>query len=99
VDGIKYYIEYDKSNKRYAQLTEKNKDIKFYYEDDNKVIEDVTADVEHSGWTFDISDPYDRIISEELGRMMIKIGDKLLNHSNFRNYSQDLKNDMRSFFF
>ena len=90
---------YPKTDKRYITITSKDKNIVFYYEDDEKVIEDVTADVENSGWTFDISDPYDRILSEELGRMMMKIGNKLLNHSNFRNYSHDLKADMRSFFF
>lgn len=98
-EGTKYYIEYPKTDKRYIEVTSKDKNIVFYYEDDDKVIEDVTADVENSGWTFDISDPFDRILSEELGRMMMKIGDKLLNHSNFRNYPQDLKADMRSFFF
>ena len=40
-----------------------------------------------------------RKMSEELGKMMIAIADKVLNHSNFRNYSKELKEDMRGFFF
>ena len=39
----------------------------------------------------------DRIISEELGKMMIAIGTKVLNRSEFRNYSKELKEDMASF--
>lgn len=40
-----------------------------------------------------------RTISEELGKMFIEIGHKLLNHSNFRNYSKELKEDMLSYFY
>lgn len=36
----------------------------------------------------------ERIPSEELGKMIIAIGNKLLNHSNFRNYPKELKEDM-----
>ena len=39
----------------------------------------------------------DRTISEELGEMFLKIGNKMLNHSNFRNYSPELKQDMLMF--
>ena len=39
----------------------------------------------------------DRIVSEELGTMFLAIANKLLNHSSFRNYSKELKEDMRSF--
>ena len=35
--------------------------------------------------------------SEELGKMLIAIANKYLNHSNFRNYSKELKEDMRSY--
>lgn len=38
-----------------------------------------------------------RIPSEELGRMLLAIANKYLNHSNFRNYSKELKEDMRSY--
>lgn len=41
----------------------------------------------------------DRKISEELGKIFIAISQKLLNHSNFRNYSKELKEDMQSFFY
>lgn len=40
----------------------------------------------------------DRIISEELGKMFLAIGNKLLNHSNFRNYPKELKEDMLGYF-
>lgn len=39
----------------------------------------------------------ERILSEELGRMLLAVGNKLLNHSNFRNYTKELKEDMRSY--
>ena len=41
----------------------------------------------------------DRIISERLGTMMMAIANKLLNHSNFRNYPHELKQDMASYFY
>ena len=40
-----------------------------------------------------------RVISEKLGMMMMAIANKLLNHSNFRNYSYELKQDMASYFY
>lgn len=40
----------------------------------------------------------DRIISEELGKMIIAIGEKMLNRSEFRNYPKELKEDMLSMF-
>lgn len=39
----------------------------------------------------------DRIITEELGKMLLAIGTRLLNHSNFRNYTKELKEDMLMF--
>jgi uncharacterized protein (UPF0216 family) len=41
----------------------------------------------------------DRVISEELGRMLMAIANKILNHSNFRNYDKELKADMASYFY
>ena len=41
----------------------------------------------------------DRVLSEELGRMLIAIADKMLNRSEFRNYSKQLKEDAKGFFF
>lgn len=40
----------------------------------------------------------DRIPSEELGKMIIAIGRKLLNHSSFKNYPQELKCDMEALY-
>ena len=39
----------------------------------------------------------ERTISEELGKMFLAICNKILNHSNFRNYDAELKADMRSY--
>lgn len=39
----------------------------------------------------------DRILSEELGNMLLAVGNKLLNHTNFVKYSKELKEDMRSY--
>lgn len=40
-----------------------------------------------------------RKISEEFGRMLIAIADKMLNRSEFRNYSKQLKEDAKGYFF
>ena len=40
-----------------------------------------------------------RIISDELGKMFMAIGNRFLNHSNFRNYTKELKEDMLSYFY
>ena len=36
------------------------------------------------------------VISEELGKMFMTMTDHILGHSNFRNYTADLKEEMRS---
>lgn len=41
----------------------------------------------------------DRVLSEELGKMLIAIADKMLNRSEFRYYSKELKEDAKGFFF
>lgn len=41
----------------------------------------------------------DRVLSEELGRMLIAIADKMLNRSEFRNYPKQLKEDAKGYFF
>lgn len=48
-------------------------------------------------WRDSAKRPEDRIISEDLGKMIMLIGDKVLNRSEFRNYPKELKEDMRSF--
>lgn len=40
-----------------------------------------------------------RIISDELCKMFTAIADKLLNRSEFRNYSKELKEDAKSYFY
>lgn len=41
--------------------------------------------------------PEERIISENLGKMILHIATKLTNHSKFRNYNYDLKQEMISY--
>lgn len=48
-------------------------------------------------WRDSAKKPENRIISEELGKMMMMIAQKVLNRSEFRNYSKELKEDMASF--
>ena len=38
-----------------------------------------------------------RVISNELGNMFLAIGTRLSNHSSFRNYTKELKEDMLMF--
>ena len=67
----------------------------------NFIIEDVTHIVEMDGWCFDIDDPLDpihgRVMSEKFGRMIMMIAQRLSNHSYFRNYSMELKEDCQSY--
>lgn len=49
-------------------------------------------------WRDSADKPEDRIISEELGKMIIAIGEKMLNRSEFRNYPKELKEDMLGMF-
>lgn len=39
----------------------------------------------------------DRVISEDFGKMILQIATKLTNHSSFRNYNADLKQEMISY--
>lgn len=71
----------------------------FAEEHDTWVLHDVTDIVKRDGWAFNYDVVEDRILTDRLGNMMLAIGDKLLNHSSFRNYNQELKLDMRSQFF
>lgn len=48
-------------------------------------------------WRDSNKDVEKRVPSEELGRMLMAIANKYLNHSNFRNYTKELKEDMRSY--
>ena len=49
-------------------------------------------------WRDSAEKPENRIISEELGKMIIAIGEKMLNRSEFRNYPKELKEDMLGMF-
>lgn len=87
---IKLQRQKERQAKKIAagELEPKNKD-RFYCT--NK---DLQAEL--IKWKNSAEKPEDRIISEELGKMMIMIADKLLNHSSFRNYPLEVKQDLRS---
>lgn len=87
---IKLQRQKERQAKKIAagELEPKNKD-RFYCT--NK---DLQAEL--IKWRDSAEKPEDRIISEELGKMMIMIADKLLNHSSFRNYPLEVKQDLRS---
>lgn len=74
-----------------GELEPKNKD-RFYCT--NKELQ-----AELIKWRDSAEKPEDRILSEELGKMIIAIGNKLLNHSSFKNYSKELKEDMCSLYY
>lgn len=57
---------------------------------------DLTVELEK--WRDSSDIPEERILSEELGRMILAIGEKMLNRSEFRNYSKELKEDMLGMF-
>ena len=85
-----------------AQIEEMAKDgiiqeAKFFSQTKDYIIHDITSVVRKEGWTFNYDIVEDRIITNEVGEIMLKIGRKLLNHSNFRNYDIELKEDMLMF--
>lgn len=71
-----------------GELEPKNKDR--FYCTNKDLLEELIK------WRDSAQKPEDRIISERLGKMMIMIADKLLNHSSFRNYPLEVKQDLRS---
>lgn len=87
--------------KAHMQLAEQNhlkkydpEVCKFYKETPSYYVHEITSYVKKEGWTFNYDLVEERTITNTLGEMMMKIGKKLLNHSNFRNYSPELKEDM-----
>ena len=97
-DGIKYFVEYPKTTEWMLKRKRSNP-INIYKETNTTIIENVTMEIEHNGWAFDYSRPEDRVITDNLGKMMIHLAEKLLNHSSFRNYKPELKEDMRAQFY
>lgn len=88
---LKKQKEKDQAKIARGELEPKNKE-RFYC--NNK---DLQAEL--IKWRDSSSIVEERIISEKLGTMMMAIANKLLNHSSFRNYSVELKQDMASFFY
>lgn len=66
-----------------------------YSQSKDYMIHEITYYVKKEGWAFDYDVIEERIITNEIGEMLMTIGKKLLNHSNFRNYSPELKEDMQ----
>lgn len=79
--------------KAHEQLKENGEDT-FYKETKDYITHEVTSTVRKEGWAFNFDVVEDREINELVGTMMLKIGKKLTNHSNFRNYPPELKEDM-----
>lgn len=48
-------------------------------------------------WRDSAKEVTDRVVTNKLGEMLMSIGNKLLNHSSFRNYPKELKEDMLMF--
>lgn len=88
---IKYRIQKIKNEEKIKNGNQKNNSENFYC---------TNADLQRElvKWYESAENVEDRVISEELGKMFLMIGNKLLNHSNFRNYSKELKEDMLSYF-
>ena len=56
-------------------------EAKFFSQTKDYIIHDITSVVRKEGWTFNYDIVEDRIITNEVGEIMLKIGRKLLNHS------------------
>lgn len=91
--AIKLKIQKERQAKKAAagELVPKNKE-KFY-------CTSAELHAELVKWRDSAEKVEDRVLSEELGRMLIAIADKMLNRSEFRNYSKELKEDAKGFFF
>lgn len=77
--------------KRYSDSHE------FYMNRTKTVVDDVTEIVKRDGYAFNIDIPEERIMSEKFGCMMMTIAQKVSNHSFFRNYPLELKQDMAAY--
>lgn len=91
--AIKLKIQKERQAKKIAagELEPKNKD-RFYCSSSEMQAELIK-------WRDSAKRIEDRVISEELGKMLIAIADKMLNRSEFRNYPKELKEDAKGFFF
>ena len=101
-DWTKKLIKLEKKKEKGLLKKERITDKPIYIKQTNEfIIEDVTHIVEMDGWCFDIDDPLDpihgRVMSEKFGRMIMMIAQRLSNHSYFRNYSTELKEDCQSY--
>jgi len=85
-------LEVQKQREKQKEGIEPHNKERFYVK--NK---DLIAELEK--WRDSAEKPEDRIISEELGRMMMNVGEKMLNRAEFRNYSKELKEDMLGTFY
>ena len=91
--AIKLKIQKDRQAKKAAagELVPKNRE-RFY-------CTSAELHAELVKWRDSAEKVENRVLSEELGRMLIAIADKMLNRSEFRNYPKELKEDAKGFFF
>lgn len=87
--AIKLKLQREKEAAKAARGEVRNQDRDYVKNDDLKN--------ELLKWRNSAKEPEKRVLSEEFGEMLLKIGRKLLNHSNFRNYDPELKADMCMF--
>lgn len=97
---VKLFNRAKKELEQFKQsASEPSKYDSFYENHRSWVLHEITDIVKQDGWAFNYDIVDNRILSDKLGNMVIAIGDKLLNHSSFRAYDQELKLDMRGQFF
>jgi len=87
--AIKLKLQREKEAAKAARGEVRNQDRDYVKNEDLKA--------ELIKWKNSAKEPEKRVLSEEFGEMLLKIGRKLLNHSNFRNYDPELKADMCMF--
>ena len=99
---IKLKIQHERQAKKLSEGEPKNKS-RFYCkpaEMQAELIKWRDSNLEEEkGLSPDQIDYTKRKMSDELCKMLMAIADKLLNRSEFRNYSKELKEDFKSYFF
>lgn len=69
----------------------KSKDTSRHYATNRGLMEELIK------WRDSATDPKERRPSEEFGKMIMDIAERLTNHSCFRNYPYHIKEEMRSY--
>lgn len=94
--GTRYFIKFPKTHPRYSK--ERPIGFKYYRQTSKEVVEEVTQFVKDDNYAFDIDEnPLERTMSNDFGKMMMLIAQKVSNHSFFRNYPLELKQEMAAY--